>query len=227
MSENLRTKNRSYETRVYAQQVRYVFDSFNTALFGTFLGALLLLIMQWPYVDQEVLLSWFAVFAIINLLRAALVIRFQKRKPSDTECQRWGNYFTIGSISAGAIWAVGTYLAFPQDNLPYQLTVAIIIIGLCAGAVSTISILLVSFLLFSLPMLSVLVLLFIIEAQYFIALVVFFMTLYVVRGARKIYETNAQNVRLRLEADEREADLVAARVEAESANKAKSEFLAN
>ena len=218
------------QRKIHAEQIRDVYTRFTPALAGTSLGAILLISLQWDVISHGHLLTWLALFSVVTLLRALLLYRFKQANPGDEACQIWGRRFFFGSVMAGIVWAIGVYTTFPVDNLAYQLTLTIVIVGLSAGATSTIATVMASFVLFVFPMMLTLITLFFIEGNrsaYTIGITLIFTLLFVFRGARNIYLSNIHNIRLRLEAEERQDELIAARVEAEKANQTKSEFLAN
>lgn len=219
-----------HKTRIYADQLRTVYFNFVPALLGTSLGAILLVALQWNVSDYRALLAWLIIFLVINSIRGLLVYQFKKNDPDEQQCQIWGKWFIYSSISAGMIWTIGVYVAFPYGNLPYQLTLAIIVVGLSAGATSTISVHIESFILFVFPMMVTLITLFILEnnySSYIVAITLVFTFLFVYRGAIKIYNSNLKNIELLIGAEVREKDLIKARNEAEKASLAKSDFLAN
>jgi len=219
-----------HQQRICATQIRSVYMHFTPALLGTTLAAFFLVVLQWPVIESDNLLLWLILFIGINLFRSLLVFRFVRLNPDDAVCCHWGRRFFISSLLAGLIWAMGVVIAFPPDNLTYQLTLTVIIIGLGAGATSTISMVMASFIVFVFPMMFTLMTMFFIENHYtanIIAVAIGLTLLFVTRGAKNIYDNHLQNIRLQIQAEVREEALINARNEAQKANLAKSEFLAN
>lgn len=220
----------SYAQHIYAEQVRIVYGSFTTAILGSSAAAVILVAIQWFVVDQKYVFIWLVILALYNVARAWLVTKFLKIQPNDRECRKWGQGFFYFSLLAGFIWCIGVLITFPENYLAHQLTVTIVAIGLSAGAVSTMSVLRSSFIAFVFPLLLTLFVLFLLEDTYegyVISIGVLTVLVFVYRGAESIYLSNRQNIRLLLEAKDREKALLAAKAEAEVANKAKSDFLAN
>lgn len=219
-----------YAKRIYAKQVRTLYGSFMIGIAGTFIGALLLMAIQWDVVDHTNVLMWFAFFSTFHLIRAVFIHRFNKIQPDDDACVIWGQGFVYSSVAAGLIWSLGILVTFVQGNLTYQLTVAIITVGLGAGAVSAISILRFSFIAFVFPIMFTLVVLFLLEntaVTNVLSIILFLTMLFIIRGANNIYLSNKTNFRLLMEAEEREKQLITAKELAEIANKTQAEFLDN
>lgn len=219
-----------YAKRVYAEQVRSVYHTFTIAIAGTFIGALLLIAIKWDVVEHSSIYLWLSVFSIFHSLRAIFVYRFNRLQPDDEACIIWGRGFVISSAFAGLIWSMGIVITAVDDNLADLLTVAIITVGLSAGAVSSISVLRSAFLAFVFPIMLTLVILFLLEKTYttnIISVIIFLTLLFIIRGADNIYRSNKVNFRLLLEAADRELLLVTAKEIAEIATKTQSEFLDN
>jgi len=159
MIKSINNSDDPYAKRVYAKQVRTLYGSFVIGIAGTFIGALLLMAIQWDVVDHTNVLMWFALFSTFHLIRAVFIYRFNKIHPDDEACAAWGQGFVYSSIAAGIIWSIGIVVNFVPGDLTYQLTVAIITVGLGAGAVSAISMLRFSFIAFVLPIMFTLLVL--------------------------------------------------------------------
>lgn len=219
-----------YAKRVYAKQVRTLYGSFMIGIAGTFIGAFLLIVIQWDVVDHTNVIMWFTIFSGFHLTRAGFIYRFNKIQPDDEACEIWGKGFVYSSIAAGILWSLGIVITFVPGDLTYQLTVAIITVGLGAGAVSAISMLRFSFIAFVFPIMFTLVVLFIKEQttiSNILSLILFLTMLFIMRGANNIYLSNKTNFRLLMEAEDREKQLIKAKELAEVATKTQAEFLDN
>lgn len=230
MDSSIKNTQEQYAKQIYARQVRTVYGSFSIAIGGSFLGSFFLMALQWDVVDRNNMLQWFALFSAFQLIRAFFFNRFNKLQPDDDTCVNWGAAFVYSSFIAGLIWALGVYVTFTPGNLSYQLTVSIITVGLSAGAVSTLSILMRSFMAYVTPIMLSLVILFALEMTYItsvLSLTMFLTMLFIMRGANNFYISNKVNFRLLLEAADRENLLVTAKETAEVATRTQAEFLDN
>lgn len=230
MNKTEKTIDNSYAKRVYAKQVRTLYGSFMLGIAGTFIGALLLMAIQWDVVEHTNVLMWFTLFTIFHLTRGVFIYWFNKVQPDDDGCAVWGKGFVYSSIAAGLIWSLGIFVTFVQGDLAHQLTVAIITVGLGAGAISAISILRFSFIAFVFPIMFTLVVLFLQEktaVTNVLSIILFLTMLFIMRGANNIYLSNKTNFQLLMEAEDREKQLITAKELAEIANKTQAEFLDN
>lgn len=230
MDDLVKNTENLYAEQIYAKQVRTVYGSFMIAIGGTFIGAILLGVIQWDVANHKNILSWFGLFTVFHLIRAVFIYRFNKNQPDDKSCVAWGKGIVFSSFVAGLIWGLGVYVTFVPGDLMHELTVAIITVGLSAGAVSSLSVLRASFIAFVTPIMLSLVILFLLEKTYMtniISIIIFLTMIFIMRGANNIYMSNKVNFRLLLEAADREKLLIDAKESAEIANKTQSEFLDN
>jgi len=230
MGDSVKNSKEQYAKQIYAKQVRAIYGSFSVAIGGSFLGAFFLMALQWDVVDKNNMLKWFSLFAAFQLIRAVFLYYFKKLQPDDDACLFWGQGFVYSSLVAGLIWATGVYVTFTPGNLPYQLTVSIITVGLSAGAVSTLSVMRRAFVAYVTPIMLSLVILFMLEMTYIstvLSISMFLTMLFIMRGADNFYVSNEVNFRLLLEAADRENQLVKAKETAEIASRTQAEFMDN
>ena len=219
----------SEDIKIRAEQIRLVYSNFIPALLGAVTAAIMLAVLQWSVIDKDIFKIWLMVFLLVFLVRGALMIRFNRLQPDDDTCVKWGRYFFYNSVVAGLLWAVGVIISFPENNIAYQLTLALIVIGLSAGATSTLAAVREILIVFIVPMMMTLIVLFVLDEHELtttIAICVFIVLIFLLRGASMVYTGLRQNIHLRLQMSEREANLIHARESAQNANQAKSNFLA-
>lgn len=218
------------DAQVYSEQVRLLYKPFGLTIFATLVAATMFVAVQWHFIDSVILGSWLATITVIMAFRTMLYIAYRRASPGVAESRLWGNRFVIGVAVTGLAWGVGSVLLFPEDNMEHQLVVALVMMGLSAGAVTNLGVMRAALLALIIPVLLPVIILFINEASYaslLIASMIVLSFIFFVKGAANNYQTTQEAIRLRLEAVAREQELKVAKEQAESANRAKSEFLAN
>ncbi|MEC9482084.1 MAG: EAL domain-containing protein [Halomonas sp.] len=108
-------------------------------ILASIVGALLLVMSFWNSVPHAVLTGWLAGLLVVSLLRLMLSERFQRQTPEAQLRPRWLNAFAGGALLAGLAWGLAGWLLFSPSYDEYQAVLAIILAGIGAGSVTTLS----------------------------------------------------------------------------------------
>ena len=199
--------NNKHNLMIYAEQVRLLYKPFLTSVIATFAGIFLFAIAQWEVVNHNLILSWVSAITIIMIMRGGLAYFYNKTKPVIAKSKLWGRLFIIGSAITGVAWGTGAVLLFPENNIAHQTFVLLVIIGMCSGAVTGLSVKRSALFVYMLPAMLPLIPLFIMEDSYLsnIALLVVLISLvFYSKNANNTYFTLLENIKLRLTAIENE-----------------------
>lgn len=120
---------------INAERVRAVYEQMPIALATPVIVAILATAALFPITNPVALFLWFGGIAALTVARFVLWIAYRRAAPRHASAQFWGIATSIGSAIAGMAWGLGAALLFPPDQT-YQLFLAFIIGGLCAGAVT-------------------------------------------------------------------------------------------
>lgn len=218
---------RAYAARVLDEQVRALYQSLLPILGVHLLVGGVMVAMLWKLFPGPGLLIWSACLLLMVGVRTALYWHY-KRHAKDGIAQRHSRYFVAGAALSGLLWGVAGVAFFPPV-LEYRLFVLFILVGMGAGAVSSLTAYLPAFVAyFPLSMLPVALRLVMTEQPVTIGLGL--MTLAYVAAlsffARNISRSLAESWRLRFENLDLVRELSAQKLQAEQANRAKSRFLA-
>jgi signal transduction histidine kinase len=117
------------------EQIAAVYAQLPVTLLVSVLNALLVTFVLRPVVDPSVLNGWCALIVLAAIIRTPLWRAYRKASPqSRLQRQRlWGTAATLGSLVAGAFWGGGSAILFPPQEA-YQMFLALVIGGMCAGA---------------------------------------------------------------------------------------------
>jgi len=218
----------SSDKSVYDEQVCLLYKPFNLTVIATVFAATLFVMAQWYVVDRDVLISWFIIIVGITLSRGILAYRFSKQASGKIEYEKWGRYFIVGAAVSGIIWGVGGVLLFPENEVAHQVIVAFVIIGICTGAVTSLSVVRSALLIFLASAMLPIIPLFFLEGgyvSYVISAMLILSFIFFYQGSRTINNYTVDNIKLRLNSIENEKALHASKLQLEEANNAKSQFL--
>ena len=215
--------------------VRSTFAFNRTSLAGHGLGALIVEIIFAPVAPSGLLFGWGLLFAIVWMGRAVMAWRFERNEPTDAAAlQKRLRLWQLGVLASGALWGAAAWLFWPWGVGLHQLALVLVAYTFC---VASVTILAPHFPLFVVFVLSIFV-----PAIARVALqgsplglkvaammvVAMGMTLLLGRTYRDSFE-RAMALKLRTEAlavqlGKEKAVADAARLEAEIANRAKTQF---
>ena len=207
-----------------------LFQPFMLSLAATAVAAVLFVAAQWGAVAHDLVIIWATLLTAVTLLRVLLALMYRRIRPQPDEARLWGNLFTLGAALAGMAWGAGGFLMFPADNFEHQVIVVLVILGMCSGATTSLSVMRRAAYLFLVPAMLPVTVLFLLqghETSTIIALMLILSFGFFLISTRNIHHNTQQNIRLRLAAEQKERSLALAKQEVEAASQAKSDFLAN
>lgn len=205
--------NKDLQKKVYAEQVQLLYSSMSAAVAANIVTSILLISIQWFIIDKVTLLVWLAISLVITFLRAILLIAYKKASPNTDEIHQWGKLFFIGSSASGLILGSAGIFLFPVGEPIYQLTCGFVLLGMSAGAMTSLSFGKYNFLLYVIfTLLPLTINLAIENTRLTIIMIpmVILMFVFLVKSSKTIYQNTEQNICLRLKANEKEKELLKA-----------------
>ncbi len=125
--------------KISSEQVHLLFtDSVLPIFFTIPIGALLCWSL-WTVIEQTVLTAWFSLFLTISLARIGLIFLFKKQKTEDRAKEQWYWFFLIGTYTIAVVWGSASFFLFPEHSLSHQVVFIMIIIGMAAGGMASLS----------------------------------------------------------------------------------------
>lgn len=221
-------KPASRPTRVLDEQVRALYQGLPPIIAVHLLVGGVMVATLWTTFPGTGLRIWSACMLAMLLGRAALHWHYRRHAHEGGIALRHSRYFVLGAALSGLLWGVAG-VAFFAPTLEYQLFVLFILVGMGAGAVSSLTAFMPAFLAyFPISMLPVALRLLWTEQPVTIGLGVMALAYVVALSffARNISRSLAETWRLRFENLDLVRELSAQKLEAEQANLAKSRFLA-
>jgi len=169
---------------------------------ATLANAVILAFVQWDAIDHMVILLWLGIIGLITFARVMNVYLYHRESPDYHQFAVWKQRFHIGTIAAGTAWGGAAVFLFPENALPNQVLLAFVIAGMCAGAVTSLSFMLIPIRAFLLLCLIPIIIKFLIGGSSIMVAMglmslLFFVTLWI--SSKRIYMNTKQNISLRYE----------------------------
>lgn len=141
----------SKNERVYAEQIRLLYEKNTTVLIGTLGISLATIVVLWSPVGALPLLWWFALTLLITAARFFLGLRFERTESANGNISWWANAFVVGAMANALSWSiVPVFFLLPEQPL-YVLFIACLYAGYISGSVASTSVHFPAFLGFALP----------------------------------------------------------------------------
>lgn len=216
---------------VLNRQVELLYRNLRLGQVASIFNAGFLAWVAYGKVATPTLLAWWLLASLTAALRMGQAARYHACAPGvqASEAQRWRRLALMGAGSAGALWAAGTLLLMMSGNTILQFFTGFVMAGMIAGAVPVLAADRLAFRLYAWPIvLAVIVGSFGPEPLHiaFCTMSAIFL-LIATRSADYFHDALQDTLRLEHEKDNLLTHLEQARAQAELANKAKTEFLAN
>ncbi len=216
-------------TRTEAELTRLLYRSAGFGLFSNFALSALFSYGIWDYFPPPQLITWVTVVILVTAGRVGLQIAYHRENPDHRRLGRWRIYFIAGSSASAACWgAAGWMFMESMDLLPRVLGV-LVIAGLNAGAARSLSSVRSAFVLYALCSLGPTLARFLTYDQVgssTLTLCTALYGLFLINTAREHHGDLQRLYRLIFQNEDLVATLQDSKEKAESANRAKSDFLA-
>jgi len=124
---------------IFIEQVRLLYANSMVAMPVSIMVGSLLCWLQRFVVSPTVLVAWFTLFTTISIARIYLLFLFKKEDPANSNMNRWNTYFLIGTYGVAAVYGSASFFLFPEHSLSNQTLFFLIMVGLTAGAVASLS----------------------------------------------------------------------------------------
>ncbi len=149
---------------------------------------------------------WLFTILSVLLVRSIESYRFSRRNKQQQLENRWRTRFFIGTGIAGICWGLLPWLGYSNESEFFSFII-VCQVGVIAGSLSTLSYRWETMALFLLPSSLLLILRLVVDNQNFLNATSFVLIVFIffsLSAGRRIFKNTQQNIRLRIEADNRE-----------------------
>ncbi|MEA2119965.1 sensor domain-containing diguanylate cyclase [Halovibrio sp. HP20-50] len=196
--------------RLHSEKVRLLYDNLWQPVLSSVLAGILLVAAMWPVIASEVLLTWLALLILVSMARLALAFYFRRLPAYQQQRRRWLYRFSVGAIAAGCVWGAGGVFLFTGENHGQVAALSIVLAGITAGGITTLSAVWWVALGFVLPILLPLLVQFLLLGSPLAILIGAMLSLFlglIVITSRRLSHIIHDNIALRVSMSAREAQL--------------------
>lgn len=208
---------------------RLLYRAAGFGLFSNFFLAIVLVIGTYATHIAQLHIVWFSAILLISFARFALNRAFAASASDIAQLPKWRRMFMAGVALAGLAWGAAGWFYYSDEDLMARILVVVILAGLNAGAARSLAAAPLSFGIYvvtTLTPLSIRVLTSLDGGSSVLALVIVTYAVFLINTARLHHGDLCRLWALIFENESLVVTLREAKVQAEAANSAKSEFLA-
>ncbi|WP_434579236.1 diguanylate cyclase [Pseudomonas sp. Z5-35] len=122
--------------QVRTDRLQQLFRQSVSAVFGSYLAAIMLSWLCWDRFEHSVILSWIVILTASTLLRIAMFVAYFRSDESERTPQRWERRYWVTLVLSAGIWGGGAFVLMPADDLLSQALVMLFTVGMSVSAVS-------------------------------------------------------------------------------------------
>lgn len=192
------------------EQVHLLYERLWQPVLASVLGACLLVAAMWPLLSAAQLIGWLAALVVVSAGRLGLAWYYHCLPANRRRQQRWLYRFAWGTGIAGAVWGAAGLLMFTMEHHGQLAALTIVLTGVAAGGMTTLSSVWWVAPVFILPVVLPLLGQLLLHGSPFswllAAMVVLFLGL-LLTVSHRLYRIISDNIALRLAVTSREAQL--------------------
>ena len=114
------------------------YENLRLSLLATVINASIFTFIFYNQTNKVTLFAWYFVHLLVSIVRYISYKKF-KSSPHSLPLREWERIFTVGVISSAIVWGAMSFLFFLPDVYLYQMALIVIVAGMSAGAVSSLS----------------------------------------------------------------------------------------
>ncbi len=214
---------------IQAEMVAVLFRQSTPVFFGNYVVSALFAFMLWSRADQSLLLLWGGAVFVLTAIRQWVARYYLRHTPGPQHALRWGWLMAVMSGLSGWLWGmVGLLFMLPEHPVTIVL-VGFVLAGMVGGSVASLSAFVPAYYAYAIPAVAPFAIRsFMIGGELFSVLGILSLCLLGVNlyYSRVIWQTLQSSVQLRFENLALIQQLQQEKDRAESANQAKTHFLA-
>jgi signal transduction histidine kinase/CheY-like chemotaxis protein len=203
------TTNLSLDQAVFLERTKLIFSNIPATIVATLIVAPAIIYINWNIISHTTILLWGLYMALTMVYRFS-IFTFFKKKMTHENLHIWPKLFLFGTIITAIGWGItGTHLIL-TDSLQQHMFTTMILAGLSAGGLATLTPLfsaVVCFTLFNMTPLMLTLISFDTGMHYTTSFLIFVFMAYMVIASARMAKTIHESISLRFQHDDALKDL--------------------
>ena len=124
----------SDQQRIKAEQVKALYQQASMSAISSWATGLVVMFIPHPASSRLTLYAWFLMLTFSCSLRLFLVWRFKKSTIALHQYRRWGHMYALAIALTACVWSSTLFLLASPEDFQHQLLFLVILIAMCIGA---------------------------------------------------------------------------------------------
>lgn len=220
--------NKELSETIFEKSTASLYRGLPSSVAATIIIAAFLTFVLWDFIEHQTLMTWLPVIVSINIARFILYKRYCYRDKNKQQTKYWDRLFYFLLILNGLSLSTISFWLLPETDSIYHYFPEMILVGMTAGAVSSLS---YSMRNITTYVILLLVPLFVAEVMiattvsYSVAGLLFLLTFFSLTNAKRFNQIAVENFVLQFESEKHNQELIESEAHAIEANNAKSKFI--
>lgn len=225
-----RVGQRNQDYRIVDEAVRFMYTNIGSISVVQLLFPVAIAWMFWHTVPRLIVSIWALLVLSVYAVRIVLAHRFEKTDLQAGDYAKWAEYFTWTSLVSGTLWGSAGILFYTPESVNLQVLLYVLIVGVAAGSLVVTCYWLPAFFAYSVPSVGLVALNLLIRAETPGKILAILLILYLIifaQVARRTREMMYHSIKVQFENLSLVEELKRQKELAETANRAKTRFLAS
>jgi signal transduction histidine kinase len=186
--------------------------------------------MYWSNISHTLILVWVLAVISVYVTRIVLARKFTTSTIEDGQYPLWAGYFTWTSLASGLLWGLASILFYSPESVNLQVLLYVLIVAVAAGSLIVTCYWLPAFFAYSVPAVGLVSLNLLIRADMpgkVLGVLFLLFLLIFAQVSRRTRDLMYHSIRMKFENLALVEELKRAKERAETANRAKTRFLAS
>lgn len=139
------------EEKLMVERVRVLYKQVSSVLIGNIFIALLLTVFIYQYTSNVLSLYWMTVVIVLTAFRYVMLKQYYKYEREEKSVIWWGWFFAVTAFMSGCIWGATSILFLQTDDLVIMLFLLMTLTGITVGSSASLSNFVWSYYAFAIP----------------------------------------------------------------------------
>jgi two-component system, sensor histidine kinase len=127
------------DRQMFAEQVRALYAQLPVSVPTQIVGGALLVAAMWGQVSRVTLVAWLVALCAFQLSRLWLYAAWRRRARPDEDAERWRAWWAVGAGLSGLVWGAAGVVMFLHDSPIHQAVLIVALLGVATGSITVIA----------------------------------------------------------------------------------------